>query len=210
MAFQSFVPQAFKIVLQQRSEITFDKIQQPVQGNGGRLSVVSEFIAYLIGIVVTLGLIYLLGILVEAVTKNRWNVLVDNIMDRLPLISTVYNAMRKLMHMFEYRDQSELKAMSAVICHLGGTGGTAVLALMPSPQRIRMHEREYYGILIPTAPMPFGGAILYVPAEWVEPVDMAFDEMFNVYMSMGATSADYLHQRIKPDLKQRNSSDDAP
>jgi uncharacterized membrane protein len=47
-------------------------------------------------------------------------------------------------------------------------------------------------VLIPTAPVPFGGAILYVPVDWVEPLDVAFDEMFNIYMSMGATSSDYL------------------
>ena len=154
----------------------------------------SDLLAYLLGVVATLALIYFLGLLVEAGMKNRWNALVDNIMNRVPLVSKVYNALKKLVRMFELTDQPELKAMSTVMCHFGGKGGTAVLALMPSPERIRMHEREYYGVLIPTAPVPFGGAILYVPAEWVEPMDMAFDELFNVYMSMGATSTDYLHR----------------
>lgn len=53
--------------------------------------------------------------------------------------------------------------------------------------------------MISTAPVPFGRAILYVPVDCVEPVDMAVDELVNVYMSMGAISHDY----IKTSSKQR-------
>ncbi len=45
--------------------------------------------------------------------------------------------------------------------------------------------------MIPTAPVPFGGAILYIPVEWVETADIAFDGLLNIYMSMGVTSSDY-------------------
>lgn len=153
----------------------------------------SEFAAYLIGVLMTLALIYLLGVIVEAGMKNRWSAMVDGVMDRLPLVRSIYNALKKLMQIFDAKDQSELKAMKAVMCHLGGKGGTAVLALLPSADRIHMHGQDYYSVLIPTAPVPFGGAILYVPVEWVEPADIAFDGLLNIYMSMGATSSDYLH-----------------
>ena len=155
----------------------------------------SELAAYLIGVVLALALIYLLGVLVEAGMKNRWSVMVDSVMDRLPLVRSIYNALKKLMQLFEAKDQSELKAMKAVMCHLGGKGGTAVLALMPSTDRIHIDGQDYYAVLIPTAPVPFGGAILYVPVEWVEPADVAFDGLLNIYMSMGATSADYLNAK---------------
>lgn len=154
--------------------------------------VTSEIIAYLIGIIGTLALIFILGVLLEAGLKKRWNALVDNLINRVPLVRTIYTALKRLMDMFDPKESSELKAMSSVMCHFGGKGGTAVLALMPSAERISLNDQDYYGVLIPTAPVPFGGAILYVPVEWVEPVDMAFDGLFNVYMSMGATSADYL------------------
>ena len=158
--------------------------------------VASEAVAYVIGVIVTLGLIYFFGVLVEAGMKNRWHALVDRVMDRVPLVKTIYNALKKLMRMFDLQEQTDLEAMSSVMCHFGGKGGTAVLALMPSAEKIQLHGREYYGVLIPTAPVPFGGAILYVPVDWVEPVDLAFDELLNVYMSMGATSAEYLRPAV--------------
>ena len=155
----------------------------------------SEVAAYLIGVVLTLALIYLLGVLVEAGMKNRWSAMVDGVMHRLPLVRSIYNALKKLMQLFETKDQSELKAMKAVMCHLGGKGGTAVLALMPSADRVHIGGMDYYPVLIPTAPVPFGGAILYVPVEWVETSDVAFEGLLNIYMSMGATSSDYLHAK---------------
>ena len=101
--------------------------------------VTSEVVAYLVGVGLTLVLIYLLGVLVEAGTKNRWHAWIENVMRAVPVVGSIYNALEKLIRMFEKKDESELKAMSAVMCHFGGEGGIAVLALMPSPEPIHMH-----------------------------------------------------------------------
>lgn len=165
-------------------------------GSIGLQFVTSNVVAYLIGLGVALALIYLLGLLVQAGMKNRWNRFVDTIMHRVPLVNTVYDTSKKLIRMFDQKEEPELKAMSPVLCHFGGEGGTAVLALMPTQERIHLHGYEYHAVLIPTAPVPFGGALLYVPADWVKPVDFAVDGLFNVYMSMGVTSPDYLQRRL--------------
>ena len=161
-------------------------------GSIGLRFVTGEIVAYLIGLLVALAAIYLLGLVVEAGMKNRWNALVGMVLGRVPLVSTIYRASKQLIRMLERDDRADMKAMSPVICHLGGEGGTAVLALMPNPQHVSLHGRSYHAVLIPTAPVPFGGAILYVPVEWVEPVDFAFEGLLNVYMSMGGTSPDYM------------------
>jgi len=162
----------------------------------------SETAAYIIGVLVTFILIFLLGLLVQTGMKYRWQAMVDGIMDSLPLVRTIYNALNKLMRMFEQKEETDMKAMTAVVCHFGGKGGTAVLALMPSPEIIHLNGHDYHSVLIPTAPVPFGGAILYVPVEWVEPADMEFDGLFNIYMSMGATSTDYLHRQRAPEDRE--------
>ena len=76
--------------------------------------------------------------------------------------------------------------MSPVWCLFGGEGA-AVLALAPSPQPITIDGREYRAVLIPTAPVPFGGALLYVPVEWVRPAQIGVDQLTAVYVSMGIT-----------------------
>ncbi len=162
----------------------------------------SETAAYIIGVLATFILIFLLGLLVQTGMKYRWQAMVDGIMESLPLVRTIYNALNKLMRMFEQKEEADMKAMTAVVCHFGGKGGTAVLALMPSPEIVHLNGHDYHSVLIPTAPVPFGGAILYVPVEWVEPADMEFDGLFNIYMSMGATSTDYLHRQRAPEERE--------
>lgn len=177
-------------------------------GSFGYHFVTSEITAYLIGVIGTLVIIFFLGVLLEAGLKKRWNMLIDNFIDRVPIVRTVYTALKRLMDMLDPKENSELKSMSSVMCHFGGKGGTAVLALMPSSEKILLNGESYYGVLIPTAPVPFGGAILYVPVEWVEPVDMQFDGLLNVYMSMGATSADYIHTKAALNTgKRRDESE---
>ena len=41
---------------------------------------------------------------------------------------------------------------------------------------------------VPSAPVPFGGALVYVPAAWIEPAEGGIDELMSVYVSMGITA----------------------
>lgn len=169
--------------------------------------VTSKRVGYLIGLAAALVLIYLFGLLVESGMKNRWHALVDTFMKRVPLVNTIYDSSKKLIAVFDHQGSSEMKEMSPVMCYFGGKGGTAVMALMPSPDLIRLNDTDYRAVLIPTAPVPFGGALLYVPAEWVEPADVPLDGLFNVYMSMGVTSKDYLETAKSLDIQAQTEQD---
>jgi uncharacterized membrane protein len=164
-------------------------------GSIGLKFVIAEVPAYLVGVAITLAIIYLFGLLVETGMKSHWQALVDNILNRVPLVRTLYKALDKLVKMFDLEDQTELKSMSPVMCYFGGKdGGTAVLALLTSPEPVNLNDRDYYAIMIPTAPVPFGGAIMYLPVEWVESADLELDGLLDIYMSMGVTSAGHFNK----------------
>ena len=40
---------------------------------------------------------------------------------------------------------------------------------------------------MPSAPVPVGGGLLYVPVDWVKPADMGIDMFTSIYVSMGIT-----------------------
>lgn len=42
--------------------------------------------------------------------------------------------------------------------------GATVLAVLASPKPVLIGSEEYMGILVPSAPVPVGGALIYVPA----------------------------------------------
>lgn len=157
--------------------------------------VTNPFVAYFIGLLAAVVLLYLFGLLVQAGLRNRWNNLTDVILTRIPLVKTIYDAARKLVSMLDAKDQPELKAMIPVMCYFGGKGGTAVLALLTSKEKIFINGHYYYSVLIPSSPVPIGGAILYLPVDWVETLDIGIDGIFNVYMSMGVTSPDLLRNK---------------
>jgi uncharacterized membrane protein len=58
---------------------------------------------------------------------------------------------------------------------------------MPSPEPMTIGEHSYLGLLVPSAPVPLGGALIYVPSDWVKPAEGGVERLLNVYVSMGVT-----------------------
>ncbi len=143
--------------------------------------------AYLLGFLVILGCIFLLGLVVET---RLWPWIqngLDALIMRIPLVSNVYDLSKRFVSLVDRGDQGDLKTMRPVWCFFGGEGGAAVLGLMPSPAPVAIGEHSYLGLLVPSAPVPFGGALIYVPSDWVKPADGGVERLMNVYVSMGVT-----------------------
>jgi uncharacterized membrane protein len=144
--------------------------------------------AYFLGLLMIIGGIFLLGILVESRLRPWIQGALDWLMMRIPLVSNVYDLSKRFVAIVDRgKGDDDLKSMSPVWCFFGGEGGAAVLGLMPSPETVIIGEHRYLGILVPSAPVPIGGALIYVPAEWVKPAEGGVERLMNVYVSMGVT-----------------------
>lgn len=147
----------------------------------------SEFAPYLIGLSLIVGAIYALGLLVHSRFGSWVAALLDGLIRRIPLVSSVYDLSSRFVSIVDSSKGDSLKGMSPAWCYFGGKPGAAVLALLPSRTPIRLGGEDYLGVLIPSAPVPFGGALVYVPAAWIEPTEGGIDELMSVYVSMGIT-----------------------
>jgi len=152
----------------------------------------SEVVGYAIGVLVVMVAIFLLGLLVQTRLRAALEALTEGIVQRIPVVRSVYDMVKKFVDLFSQRDESELRSMSAVWLHFGGVGGAAALGLLSTPEPVRMGGIDYLAVLVPTAPVPIGGGLLYVPADWVTPADVGVDGLTSIYVSMGITS----HQHI--------------
>lgn len=148
----------------------------------------SPIVAYALGAVVVIGLVYLLGLAVESRLENRIRSLIDTLMQRIPLVGNLYDVTKRFVAIMERRDQEGLKSMSPVWCFFGGDGGAGVLGLLPMPKPIMIGGERYYVVLVPSAPVPVGGALVYVPAAWVKPADIGVETLMSIYVSMGVVS----------------------
>lgn len=152
----------------------------------------SEVLAYAIGVAVVLAAIFLLGLVVQTRLRDVVQALTDGVMQRIPVVRSVYDMAKKLTELFGQRDESQVRSMSPVWLHFGGVGGAAVLGLLSTPEPVRVGEIDYLAVLVPTAPVPVGGGLLYVPSEWVTPAQIGTDGLTSIYVSMGLTSRQVL------------------
>lgn len=148
----------------------------------------SALVAYLIGFAIIVAAIYILGSLVESRLGAWLSGLWDRLIRRVPLISIIYELSSRFVAVIgDNKDKPSLKSMRPVWCFFGGKPGAAVLALQPTTTPVKLGDEDYVGILVPSAPVPFGGALIYVPANWVEPAPEGVDDLVSIYVSMGFT-----------------------
>ena len=156
----------------------------------------SEVVGYALGVVIVAAAIFGLGLLVQARLQRGVATAVNALLNRIPLVRGVYDMMRKMVALFSQRDGEPgpegLRSMSAVWCHFGGPGGCAALALLGSDVPVLVNGQRCLAVLIPTAPVPIGGGLLYVPEPWVTRADIGIEAVTSIYVSMGLTSPQHL------------------
>ena len=123
----------------------------------------SEIVGYLFGVGIVLALMFGFGLLVEAGLQRGVARIFEGVLRRIPVVGTVYDLAHKMVGLFAQRDEDGLRSMSPVWCHFGGRGGAVALALLSTPQPVRLGNKAYLALIVPTAPVPVGGGLLYVP-----------------------------------------------
>jgi uncharacterized membrane protein len=152
----------------------------------------SELAGYAIGLVLVVAAIFALGVLVEAGMQRGLAALVDAFVQRIPVVRNVYDTIERFTTLLSRREGDGMRSMSPVWCQFGGPGGASVLGLLSSVEPVVIRGERFRAVLIPTAPVPIGGALVYVPEAWVTPAPIGMEGLTSIYVSMGVTSPDYL------------------
>lgn len=155
----------------------------------------SEVVGYALGIAIVAALLFGLGLLVEAGLQRGAAAAMHALIARIPVVGTIYDLIKKfvaLMRPAADGDEGALKSMSAVWCHFGGPGGSAALALLGSDVPVLVNGQRCLAVLIPTAPVPVGGGLIYVPEHWVTRAAIGVEAVTSIYVSMGLTSPQHL------------------
>ena len=152
----------------------------------------SELVGWLIGVAaVALGIL-LLGVAVERGLQRGVARMLDGTLRRIPLVGTVWDLAQRMVGLLQQPEQQGVRSMTPVWCHFGGPGGAAALALLSSSEPVLVDGRPCLAVLVPTAPVPIGGGLLFVPQEWVRPASIGAEAVTSIYVSMGVTAPKYL------------------
>ena len=143
-------------------------------------------LAYLLGTLILLAGIFVLGLLARAGFEGQFKALADRTVRRIPVIGSLYGLADRFVGVLDQKPGADIGAMSPVWCFFG-ENSAAVLALAPTSEPIDIGGRSYLAVLVPTAPVPFGGALIYVPVAWVRPAEIGVERLTAIYVSMGIT-----------------------
>jgi len=153
--------------------------------------VVDDNLAYIIGVAIVLGALYLVGLVIQSRLRRVWSNFFDETVGRLPFVGTIYRTITRFVELLDRRDDVDVHSMSPVWCYFSDERRTAVLGLMPTAEAVNVEGNDYRVVMVPTAPVPFGGGLFFLPAEWVRPAPFGVEGLTNIYVSMGVTAPDY-------------------
>lgn len=158
----------------------------------GLVFVHSDILADIVGWLIVLSAIFGLGMLVELGARRLVYDRFDSFAEKIPVLGGIYGTARQLVGMMDTKGNPDFKTMQVVFCNFGGDGGAAFLALLPTPDVFRIGEIDYNAVLIPSAPVPVGGSLLFVPVKSVRPAELSVDAFMSIYVSMGVTGPQFM------------------
>lgn len=155
---------------------------------GGRVFVDDPegLLSFAIGWALVIGFITALGLLVRDRAKKVLEDAVDRALGRIPVLGNVYRPVAQLVRSVSGQKAEEMSAMA--VCRVEFGGGVDTIAFLASAEPLEVEGVPSYLVLIPTAPVPIGGALLLVSAAKVHVLtDMKFDDIARLYLTMGMT-----------------------
>jgi uncharacterized membrane protein len=160
-------------------------------GRLATLNTVSQATGFWLGLMVLMAGIMALGVIVQSSAKEFLERTLDGLLSRLPVVGKLYQPFAQLVRTMGGNGKEEMASMSVVAVRFGD--GAEALALLASPDRFDAGNGPSRLILIPTAPVPVGGALLFVPEENVRLIPgLKFDDLAKFYITMGSVAPSQL------------------
>ena len=138
-----------------------------------------------LGIVASLLLILLVGVLTANVIGRFLVALVERIMNRIPLIKSIYTLFKQVAHTTFGRDRKGFRQVVLIeyprrsLWTIGFVTGATVGEIQ------RVTDQKTVNVFIPTTPNPTSGFYILVPEQEMIPLGMTVDEAFKLIISGG-------------------------
>jgi uncharacterized membrane protein len=140
------------------------------------------------GLVLGLGLLIGVGFLMRAVLARKVAAFVDRMVDKVPLVKTVYGSLRDLLSLFSKRPQERIDRV--VLVTLADTG-LRLLGLVTRPEVPEIDAGDQGDPVVAVyVPMSYGigGYTALVPSSMLTPLSMTVEEALRFAITAGAPS----------------------
>ena len=138
----------------------------------------------IVAVMIVLCGLYALGWGVNRVVGKRLLGLFETLMDRLPLVQTVYGSVKKLLGAL----QTEPRGTQRVVLIEFPHENMKTVGLVTRTLTDALTGRKLAAVYVPTTPNPTSGYLEIVPVERLVPTDWTFDEAMSFVISGGAVA----------------------
>ena len=151
-----------------------------------------EYVAFMIGAVVVLIILWLLGLAVRTQAQRTFAHVLDNMLAKVPLFRAIYRPVSQVVRVFA-GSNADLSSLPVVMCRLGGEQGVDVPAFLASTQIYEVRGERRQLIYLPTSPLPAWGGLVLVPETSVILVpNMDADALIKLYFSFGVLAPELI------------------
>jgi uncharacterized membrane protein len=163
-----------------------------VLASSGMLVTRSPFLAFWAGLGIAALIVWGIGLVVQTRWRARLEGGLDGLLGRLPVLGAFYRPLAQIVRMIGGAQNrgglgGELQGMRVVAVRFGAD--TEVMALLATPQLFDLGEGPRHLVVCPTAPVPVGGAMLFVEVSRVRAVPgIGVDDLAKFYVSMGTVA----------------------
>ena len=162
-----------------------------------------EWLAFLIGAVIVLIILWLFGWAVRTRAQRTLQHVLDDMLTKVPLFRAIYRPVSQVVRLFA-GSNADLTGLPVVMCRLGGTQGVDVPAFLASSKTFDVAGEPRRLIYLPTSPLPAWGGLVLVPESSVIPVpDMDADALIKLYFSFGVLAPETLPRVTEHIEKER-------
>ena len=139
------------------------------------------FAAEIVGFILTIGSIYIIGMVVSNVIGKRLYGFFEAILSRIPFVSYVYKTIKQIT---ETLSASQKDAFKKVVFIEYPRKGLWTLTMVTGESTNKQGEK-FYHIFVPTTPNPTSGYMLYIPQKDTQETNMSIEEGLKVIISGG-------------------------
>lgn len=148
----------------------------------------TKWMLSILALLITVVGLYGLGWIAHRVIGRRVLDAFDTLLERIPLVQTIYGGTKKLMNVLQKRPD---RVQRVVLVDFPREG----MKVVGFVTRIMTEEgsgREMAAVYIPTTPNPTGGYLEVVPVDQLTPTDWTMDQAMAFIISGGAVAPDTL------------------
>ncbi len=109
----------------------------------------------------------------------------ERLLDRIPLVSSIYSAVKQVIETFVSQDSRSFREVVLVEYPRRDAWSIAFVSGRPVGEVQERTEDELITLFVPTAPNPTSGFVIMVPRGDVIPLNMTVEEGFRMVISLG-------------------------